>query len=319
MTLIVPVFNAEKTISRCVSSLTAQTYKNIEILLFNDGSTDQSLEKIRAFRAQDKRIQVLSHDNCGAAATRNIGIRLAAGDYLAFVDADDCIDASSIERCLARCRAETDIVLCGLRLHSKSPGNNHVDILPIPDAWSQLKFPATAFKLYRRDFLLDNNVTFPNFVVSEDILFNLHAYACTSNVEYVSEPLYHIYEHADSTTHRAYQAKLVDILDNVLVIQQQNWLKKFPYEQGSFFLKKMIVQNALSQLRHHTVSDVARLFKKNLDYMRRHYDVRFSNLPHEDTTIKFIVNTCLMAYRCKLLTPMLWMGKLMCRFSHQYR
>lgn len=97
LSIIVPVYNAEKFIEKCVGSLTSQTYKNIEILLVDDGSKDGSLEKCRELAAKDERIKVFHKENGGASSARNLGLKYATGEYIGFCDADDFQDAETFE------------------------------------------------------------------------------------------------------------------------------------------------------------------------------------------------------------------------------
>ena len=92
ISIIVPVYNSEKTLSRCVESLQAQTETELEILLVDDGSTDGSGDLCDAFAQADKRIQVIHKENNGVSSARNAGIRKAQGDYVQFVDSDDYVD-----------------------------------------------------------------------------------------------------------------------------------------------------------------------------------------------------------------------------------
>lgn len=89
VSIIVPIYNAERTLGKCVASLVGQTWRNIEILLIDDGSTDHSLQACREFAARDARVRVFSQQNAGPAAARNVGLAEAQGDYIAFCDSDD--------------------------------------------------------------------------------------------------------------------------------------------------------------------------------------------------------------------------------------
>lgn len=93
ITVIVPIYNAEKSIAQCVDSILAQKYCNLEVLLINDGSTDNSLAKCYEYANKDKRVRVMDKPNSGVSDTRNLGIMNAKGDYIAFVDADDRVDS----------------------------------------------------------------------------------------------------------------------------------------------------------------------------------------------------------------------------------
>lgn len=92
ISIIVPIYNSEKFLSRCIESIINQTYRNIELILINDGSRDKSLDICNKYKKYDNRIIVIDKENEGVSATRNLGIKTAKGDYIGFVDSDDYID-----------------------------------------------------------------------------------------------------------------------------------------------------------------------------------------------------------------------------------
>ena len=100
VSVIVPAYNAAGFISRCVESITSQSYPELEILLLNDGSTDDTLAVCRALAANDHRIALVDKTNTGAADTRNQGIALAHGKYIQFVDSDDWIERRCMKGCM---------------------------------------------------------------------------------------------------------------------------------------------------------------------------------------------------------------------------
>lgn len=97
LSVIIPVYNVEKYLKRCLDSVINQTLKDIEILCINDGSTDDSLSILEEYKSKDSRIVIISQGNKGLAATRNVGIENAKGEYLAFVDSDDWINSKFLE------------------------------------------------------------------------------------------------------------------------------------------------------------------------------------------------------------------------------
>ena len=102
VSIIVPIYNAQDHIARCVESIRRQTYRNLEILLLNDGSQDVSLEVCKMYANVDPRIVLIDKANSGVAATRNMGLREARGKYLQFVDADDTIQPYATELLVQR-------------------------------------------------------------------------------------------------------------------------------------------------------------------------------------------------------------------------
>lgn len=110
VSIIIPIYNAERWLDRCISSVINQTYQNIEIILVNDGSTDCSDEICKKYAGEDKRIKYISQQNQGVVSARKNGIELASGQYVGFVDADDYIDADLYQK-LMKCRKDFDLVI----------------------------------------------------------------------------------------------------------------------------------------------------------------------------------------------------------------
>lgn len=114
VSIIVPVYNSEETLARCINSILDQQYRNIEVILVNDGSTDNSLNICREFAETDSRIIVIDKENTGVSDTRNRGIAQATGKYLHFVDSDDWIAENAVKVLVDRMQ-ETgcDLVISG--------------------------------------------------------------------------------------------------------------------------------------------------------------------------------------------------------------
>ena len=119
VSIIVPIYNAEKWLNRCIDSLINQTYKNLEIILLNDGSKDKSKEIVQSY--SDKRIVFIDKENTGVGDTRNLGIEKATGDYIMFVDSDDYIELNCVESLITKAEIEKcDLVLCNYYLDTSS-------------------------------------------------------------------------------------------------------------------------------------------------------------------------------------------------------
>lgn len=114
VSVIVPVYQAEKYLEKCINSILNQTYEDLELILIDDGSTDRCLDIIREFQKSDKRIRYFWQENSGVSVARNKGIEISKGDYILFVDADDTIDIEMLEYMMDKVvRYDTEIVLCG--------------------------------------------------------------------------------------------------------------------------------------------------------------------------------------------------------------
>ena len=124
VSVIVPVYNAEKYLNRCIDSLTNQTLEDIEMIFVNDGSTDNSINILKSYKEQDKRIVIIDKANEGVSEARNQGISKAKGDYIFFVDSDDWIDLNTLENMYETAiKDDIDIVMCSyvreFKNHSK--------------------------------------------------------------------------------------------------------------------------------------------------------------------------------------------------------
>ena len=117
VSIILPVYNAQNHLARCVGSICAQTYSNIEIIILNDGSRDQSLPVCEEFRAKDPRIVLVDKENSGVADTRNLGLKLAGGKYVQFVDSDDYLDPDFTAALVAAAEEHTaDLVIAPYKM-----------------------------------------------------------------------------------------------------------------------------------------------------------------------------------------------------------
>ena len=114
VSVIVPVYNAEKYLNRCIESIITQSYNNLEIILVNDGSTDNSLLVCEEYLKKDDRIKLITQENRGAGLARNKGLQNATGKYAVFVDSDDYLHNTAIEKCVnAQNKTNADLVMFG--------------------------------------------------------------------------------------------------------------------------------------------------------------------------------------------------------------
>ena len=112
VSVIIPVYNVEKYLPKCLESVTAQTYANLEIICVNDGSPDNSSAILEEYAKKDGRIIIINQENTGLSGARNTGIRAASGEYIVFVDSDDWIDAETVETAVSKAE-NADTVMWG--------------------------------------------------------------------------------------------------------------------------------------------------------------------------------------------------------------
>jgi glycosyltransferase involved in cell wall biosynthesis len=212
VTVIVPAYNMENYLNRCIDSIINQTYNQIEIIVVNDGSDDNT-QKICEKYAQNRMIKYLYQCNSGVSVARNNGIRNAHGSYVAFVDGDDELEETYIEQLMRYAGDNTDIICCGCTvfgekgekeenfydedIFTKSKEENLVFVKQIVDArYHRNGVIHTAIgvpwgKLYKLDFLKKNNLFFnPDLRRMQDNLFNNQAFMMADRVVYIKKNLY---------------------------------------------------------------------------------------------------------------------------------
>lgn len=206
ISIIIPVYNVEKYLRKCLESITNQTFKDIEIICVDDGSTDNSLNILNELAQKDNRIKVISKLNGGHFSARHRGIEASSGEYILFVDSDDWIDTTLIEKAYKIITdTNTDVLIFGaytVKKNSISNGMYSVNKIPkkfknkiltledykniifklCPTAWS---------KLYRKDFLTDNNIRFQEIEHGEDQLFYIHTMLMAKNIYILDKNLYY--------------------------------------------------------------------------------------------------------------------------------
>ena len=195
VTVVVPVYNAAKYLKECVKSIQEQTYTNIEIILVDDGSKDSSPQLCDTLQETDNRIKVIHKENEGAGKSRNRGIEVATGDYILFVDSDDCIKTTLIEECLSVVNgSKSAIVMYGVE-HIDEQGNIIGKTVPYSDQYiftnnevTEKFLPEMIFSENKKKRNLEIPACMANFY-SMDIIKNV-SWRFESEKEYISEDLY---------------------------------------------------------------------------------------------------------------------------------
>lgn len=213
VSIIVPVYNVEKYLKRCVDSLCNQTYTNIEIILIDDGSTDSSGQKCDDHHKNDVRIKVYHQQNKGLSGARNTGIIHSTGEYLMFVDSDDYIANDAVEHFVKIANAHEPDVVIGEAVqisgktikpmvhHNLIPGKNYTGkeyiIAAIKDrAW----YAPVWLNLYKKIFIAENNLFFKEGIFHEDLEIEPRWAMCAKKIVYVNGVFYFYEKREDSIT-----------------------------------------------------------------------------------------------------------------------
>lgn len=202
ISIIVPVYNVEKELDRCVQSLIHQTYERIEIILVDDGSPDSCPELCDEYAKQDCRIKVIHKQNGGLSEARNAGLNMAKGTYILYVDSDDYIQLDACENLVKGFIDDVDFVVgaCKEIYKDKISYQKHTNIKP-ETVYNAKEFVIKSIKnfewyapawlnLYKREFLLKNNLFYKVGYLYEDVEMLPRLYLAASKVSYVDYPFY---------------------------------------------------------------------------------------------------------------------------------
>ena len=244
LSIIVPVYNCERFLDKCIKSLINQTIKDIEIILVNDGSKDDSLAICEKFAQQDNRIKVFTQENSGQATARNVGLNNANGEYIAFADSDDWIDEDYYEKLILSAQKYNADVACASiireRRHTKkyrilykeekeyTNPQEKIDIAKCPDmcyVWN---------KVYKTSFINSINLRFVDGQFCEDIDFVCRAVYFSNKIITVPNTFYHYWVNTNSTVKTMMKSdkKRADYIiakGNMIKFFKEHKLKTKPY------------------------------------------------------------------------------------------
>ena len=227
ISIIVPIYNSEKWLARCIESLVNQTCRDIEILLINDGSQDRSLEICKRYAQKDSRIVVVDKENEGVSATRNLGIQKAQGEFIQFVDSDDYIDSQMCEKLLNAIDG-MDMVLCGLRVWQRGKllrephlEDNTYNLKENIDTYFKLRKInlGPCNKLYRKSKIM--SVFREDLSLGEDTLFVLEYMRNVDKVSVISDCLYNVALDNDHSLNKRTNSDKIDGLIEQRIIEEQ--------------------------------------------------------------------------------------------------
>lgn len=199
ISVVIPVYNAEKTIGNILEKLITQEYRNIEIIAVNDGSKDDSWKILEGFSKKDKRVIAIDQKNAGASTARNVGIDKSTGEFITFIDSDDDISDKLISELAEQIKDNSDFIMCGMSINGKE--------IVAPDAFMNDKKLITQYvlrslltknllygpccKLFRRSIIEKNNIQFPSEIkYGEDTIFVLNYLCHASNITNIQKSLY---------------------------------------------------------------------------------------------------------------------------------
>lgn len=234
LSIIIPVYNCEKYIGRCIESVIRQTYTNLEIILVDDGSNDKSLSICEEYAEKDSRIKVIHKSNGGVSSARNCGIKACTGDYIGFIDSDDYIDETMYEELLnALLRNNTQISMC--RYYNVSGEQKTISkLIADTETISNEHFLLDIFnyncmgvlwnKLFKRQLFFKNDslILFREDIhLCEDVLILTMLAKYSTDIAVCSKPLYNYVVSTDSLCHGNFNERKLTVIQALDLIVEQ--------------------------------------------------------------------------------------------------
>lgn len=283
ISVIVPVYNIENYVDRCVESIVKQTYKNLEIILVDDGSSDRSACICDQWKERDTRIKVIHKRNGGLSDARNTGIKSATGNYYSFVDGDDMLDSQMIEKLYnALISANADVSMCRMekieqfkRYATREFLDNNISKIELDGVGAirlllREKIDCSAcLKLYKKEMF--SNLEFPYGKTNEDFVLMYKLFYKTQKIIYISDILYYYYFRENSITSSSFSEKQFDKIDNCIEMLEyikfnlpeiKNEAYYYLQKQSLYLLKTLCITGLEKQYRNR-YKQIRRILKEN--------------------------------------------------------
>lgn len=319
VTVIVPVYNSEAYIGRCIESILNQTYQDFEILVVNDGSKDNSQKIINEYKEKypDKIIAV-EQKNKGVAKTRNESIKRVTSDYIMFVDNDDYLDKDYIETYINEIEnGEYDAVFGGYRRPNEN-GKMIKQMSLQDEEWSKFMIMAPWAKIYKKEFLIKSNVEFLSVNLGEDIYFNLKAILVSDKIKIIPYIGYNWYFNTKSVSNTTQknitQLQVYELLNSCYdMVKNEGLLEKNYDIIKTHFTRYIVWLIAFStkKLPYKTISyeydKIFKWLKERFPDYKKNKMISYTKPKGELLSIRFLVKTFLIAHNLhlgKLLTYM---------------
>lgn len=254
ISVIMPIYNCEKYLKRSIESVLNQTYKKLELILINDGSTDNSLKVCREYEIKDDRVKVIDKENGGVSSSRNAGLEIATGEYVTFVDADDWIEPCMYEIMLKQfLKNKVEFVICN-RLKEYIDGKKEKFYIDSVGCYNVEHFleeiyrkTDIAFNVWNSVFKKDviNNVKFDeNIALAEDNLFILEVLMNCNNGEIIDDCLYHYVQHENSANNQRIITEIS--MSSLIADKRQLEILKEKDKELYNYCRNMLIRDAVN-------------------------------------------------------------------------
>ena len=258
ISVIIPVYNVENYIEKCLDSVCNQSFKDLEIICVNDGSTDNSLKLLEDYAKRDSRIKIITQENRGPGHARNTGLKNATGEYVLFVDSDDFLCENSLDELYYNINSNnSDLVIFKFFNYNEKNNTFRPSGIPLDELFVNVDYNnftftfkdikmhvmydyfAVWFKLYKKDFLDKYNLSFPIGIAYEDVLFQIQSFIYADKMSFLPKPLYNYRSNPKSLTSDATKIfDIIEVIDSIEKFLKENSL--YEYFEFEFLMFKII-------------------------------------------------------------------------------
>lgn len=287
ISVIIPVFNAEEYLRKCLDSIILQTYENLEIICVNDGSTDSSEQILNEYAQKDSRIVVINQQNSGQSIARNKGLECVTGEYISFIDSDDWLSLSLYKKfvnALKSVNSDLDIYMFNADIFSKGHSLSDVKLAHTfelntwrikPDkllySVADCSNPfdgnmAVWNKIYKKSYLDSLNLKFEENLIFEDKVFHFETFLRTQKIYVNGDSLYHYRQHSTSTMHTI-KNNVFDIFEVIPLINKA-LVDSNTYEKNKYAFFQFLMKHFVYLLHSSQSTDSTKLYEMSKEYLK---------------------------------------------------
>ena len=278
VSIIIPVYNGAEYVSKAIKSVMAQIYSNIELIIINDGSKDDSERVIRKLcekKFSNIAIRYISQTNMGVAQARNTGIDIATGEFLMFLDQDDWLDPMCVQNLMKKAQDScADEVIGGYRLVDQEGKVITSWKMQSKYEWSKFRIVAPWGKVFKRELIDQHQIRFLNTKISEDLYFNILFMSYTDQIEVISDIGYNWLNNNQSESHTNWNRISEDRNPIIVLEHLQGKIAGSVYlnkELLAYFFTKYIIWYLLYNVRKNKKEDIISMYRMCFGWLEGNY------------------------------------------------
>lgn len=276
VSVVVPIYNVEKYLEKCLASLVAQTIDSIEILLINDGSKDGSGEIAKRYANEYENVYYFEKENGGLSDARNFGIRECQGKYIGFVDSDDYVELDMFEKMYEEANEKkADVVSCDYIIEYSDHCKTVCGSISSKTEERFFEMKAAAWnKLYRTEWLKELGILFPKGLIYEDTAFFCQLIPYIKTVGYVSSPFVHYVQRNNSISNSQgiKNAQIFDIFDLIIAYYQREGLYEKYCKGLEYACTRILLGSSLIRMNGITDTMLKKeMVKRTFEYLRMNF------------------------------------------------